>query len=103
VPDTGCWQIRDVAPSGLIPIERSYDWPETDDTGQVPPASVLRPYDIEGQTVLWCLSESDTARSVTYLARVVSPGTYTWQPAVIQAVDAPELGAATEPLTYTIR
>jgi len=103
VPDTGCWQIRDVAPSGLIPIERSYDWPETDDAGQVLPASVLRPYDIEGQTVLWCLSASDKTRSVTYVARVVSPGTYTWQPAVIQAVDAPELGAATDPLTYTIR
>jgi hypothetical protein len=34
---------------------------------------------------------------------VVSPGTYAWQPAVIQAVDAPEMGASTEATTYTIR
>ncbi|HTK45006.1 MAG TPA: Ig-like domain-containing protein [Patescibacteria group bacterium] len=103
VPYTGCWQIRDVAPSGLVPIERSWEWPATDDEGNVIPDTIPRPYDIDGQTVLWCLSASDRHRSVTYTARVVSPGTYTWQPAVIQAVDAPELGAATKPTTYTIR
>jgi alpha-2-macroglobulin len=103
VPYAGCWQIRDVAPSGLVPIERSWEWPEGDDEGQAVSDQIPRPYDIDGQTVLWCLSVADRSRSVTYSARVVSPGTYAWQPAVIQAVDAPEMGASTEATTYTIR
>jgi len=103
VPYTGCWQIRDVAPSGLAPIERSWEWPEVDGEEGAVSDQIPRPYDIDGQTVLWCLTRHDRSRSVTYSARVVSPGTYAWQPAVIQAVDAPEMGASTEATTYTIR
>lgn len=97
VPINGCWQIRDIAPSGLVPIERSWEWPD-DDT-----VSRAGPYDIDGQVVYWCVTRTSQNRSVTYTARVVSPGTYTWEPAVMQSVDAPELGSATEAFEFTIR
>jgi alpha-2-macroglobulin len=99
VPYDGCWQIRDTAPSGLAPIERSWEWPDEDEGI----SRLGSPYAIDGQSVLWCMSRSDPYRSVTYMARVVSPGTYSWQPAVMQAVDAPELGAATPAQSFTIR
>jgi hypothetical protein len=99
LPIDGCWQIRDVAPSGLAPIERSWEWPDPE-AGSSPTGS---PYDIDGQLVQWCLRRSDPYRSVSYAARVVSPGTYTWEPAIIQSVDAPELGAATGSTSFTIR
>jgi hypothetical protein len=37
-----------------------------------------------------------------YSARVVTPGTYTWEPAVIQSVTAPSIGSSTPVISYTI-
>jgi hypothetical protein len=77
----GCWLVTDVVPSGLLPLHR---W--------------------GGQEVTRCFDPRDPDdRSFAYAARVISPGTYTWEPAIIQALDAPEVGAATEPFTYRIR
>lgn len=38
-----------------------------------------------------------------YLARVVTPGTYTWEPAVLQSETDPTRGIVLEPFTVTIR
>jgi len=76
----GCWLVTDVVPSGLVPLHR---W--------------------GGHEVTWCFDPRDDERSFRYTARVVSPGTYTWEPAVIQALDAPEVGDATDPFVYRIR
>jgi len=89
---SGCWQITDVAPSGLAPLTR----PAHNAAG-------TGPYEIEGQRVSWCASPRSDERTFAYVARVVSPGTYTWEPAVIRSVNAPEIGAATTSLTYRIR
>ncbi|NJD28491.1 MAG: hypothetical protein FIA92_09360 [Chloroflexi bacterium] len=91
---TGCWQITDLAPSGLAPLTRTRYW--DDDTG-------IGPYAIDGQRVSWCAFPRDPNRTFTYVARVVTPGTYRWEPAVIRSVNAPEVGAATDSLTYRIR
>ena len=40
---------------------------------------------------------------LTYSARVVSPETFTWEPAVVQSTIAARLGASTPVSTYTIR
>jgi uncharacterized protein YfaS (alpha-2-macroglobulin family) len=37
-----------------------------------------------------------------YSARVVTPGTYRWEPAVIQSVAAPSVGSSTPVESYTI-
>jgi hypothetical protein len=91
---SGCWQITDLAPSGLVPLQQRSNW---DDEGGV------GPYETEGQRVSWCASPHSTERTFSYVARVVTPGTYRWEPAVIRAVDAPEIGSATPGLTYRIR
>ena len=38
-----------------------------------------------------------------YAARVVSPGTYRWEPAILQFELDPRIGASTEATTFTIR
>jgi hypothetical protein len=97
----GCWQITDVAPSGLAPIQRAGGWSDDEDEESSP--NIVRPYEIDGQRVAWCVSPSSPERTFGYAARVVSPGTYTWEPALIQSVNAPEVGAATERFAFTIR
>ena len=92
----GCYEVTEFAPSGLAPASVSQGW--------APSGIILAPYEIEGQRASWCLS-TDMQRSygLSYLARVVSPGTYTWEPAVVQLVTAPTVGNATDKSTYTIR
>lgn len=75
-----CWLVTDVVPSGLAPISR---WDG-------------------GQRVWGCISRDDPD-PIGYTARVVSPGTYTWEPAIVQSPAAPEVGDATAPLTFQIR
>jgi hypothetical protein len=76
----GCWLVTDVVPSGLLPLAQ-----------------------LGGQEVSRCFDPRDDDRTFEYTARVVSPGTYTWEPAIIQSIDAPEVGAATEPFVFRIR
>jgi len=37
------------------------------------------------------------------VARVVTPGTYLWEPAVLQSEVVPDQGVVTDPTTVTIR
>jgi len=95
-PD-GCWLITDVAPSGLAPIESWWAW-----GGGAGDTNL--PYSIRGQRVSWCAYPRDPdSRTFTYLARVVSPGTFRWEPALIQSNAAPENGFATTELQFTIQ
>ena len=98
-PD-GCWQITDLAPSGLAPIELEYAWPGGGHGEN-------SPWSIEGQRVSWCAypkrpDRLDPDRTFSYLARVVSPGTYLWEQALIQSDAAPEVGFATGQFRFTI-
>jgi hypothetical protein len=94
----GCWQLTDLAPSGLVPIERRYDWPDADI-----PSYAAAPWSIDGQRVSWCAMPDGQTRDFEYVARVVSPGSYRWEPAVIQSLAAPEIGMATDAFTFRIR
>ncbi|MCI0581435.1 MAG: hypothetical protein L0227_00830, partial [Chloroflexi bacterium] len=93
----GCWDVSDRTPSGLAPIANVAGWYDEFEPG------AIWPYEVTGQRVSWCL-DPIYGRNVTlrYAARVVSPGTFTWEPAVIQLVDAPEVGATTPVSSYTI-
>jgi hypothetical protein len=81
--ENGCWMLREVLPSGLIPVGGSW-------------------YGSSGQSLSWCKTTSDPERTVSYVARVVTPGTYRWEPAVIQSETAPELGTSIPGLSYSI-
>lgn len=92
--ESTCYQVTDLLPSGLAPVSQT-TWAGMD------PALTL-PYEVEGQRVSWCIGTDRADISLGYSARVVSAGTYRWEPAVIQAVAAPEIGSATAVMTYTI-
>ncbi|HEX5589406.1 MAG TPA: Ig-like domain-containing protein [Candidatus Limnocylindrales bacterium] len=97
---TGCWEVTDRTPSGLAPVAGEPGW--TDDLDH--PRPVYAPIEVTGQLVRWCVDPSDgRTAELRYAARVVTPGTFTWEPAVIQHVAAPEVGATTPATTYTIR
>ena len=93
----GCYQVVDLVPSGLAPVARTDGWVGDDGTSG--------PYSIVGQRVSFCASNDPTAAHVTkmrYLARIVTPGAYAWEPAVMQLSDAPEAAAFTPPGRVTI-
>lgn len=92
-----CYQVTDLVPSGLAPVATPlYGW------GGDP--QLIAPYEVEGQRVSWCVGRDPAHPTLRlgYSARVVTPGTYRWEPAVIQSLAAAELGASTEVRTYTI-
>lgn len=93
----GCYRLTDLVPSGLAPIGRSAGWSDDSES------SGNSPYEIEGQRVTWCAAPDDPDHTYSYAARVVSPGTYRWEAAVLQWEAGPEIGASTPSLPYTIR
>ncbi len=94
----GCYRLTDLLPSGLAPVAATAGW-----EGVAGSESVVYPYESDGQRVSWCVYTGRTTRVFGYAARVVSPGTYRWEPAVIQSEAAPSVGSSTPAMTYTIR
>jgi hypothetical protein len=97
-PVSGCYRLSDLVPSGLAPVASSGVLYEEDE-----PLNLVRPYEVDGQRVSWCVAPRVGSYTYGYSARVVSPGTYRWEPAVLQAERAPTIGGSTEATTYTIR
>lgn len=96
----GCYEVTDTTPSGLAPIAWAPGWdgPSSGD------ATVWYPWEVDGQRISWCIDPLQGRRPVlTYSARVVSPGSYRWEPAVVQMAVAPNVGAATPTSNYLIR
>jgi uncharacterized protein YfaS (alpha-2-macroglobulin family) len=94
----GCYVLTDYLPSGLAPMAVTAGW-DRDENGN----PIVGPYEIDGQRVSWCVDPAQRERTFSYSARVVSPGTYRWEPAVLQSLDAPELRSSTSETTFTIR
>jgi hypothetical protein len=94
------WLLVDNVPSGLAPI--SY-------LGAVPveesPAGFVSPTFMDGQRVAflvgWDPKQSDY--TLRYVARVVTPGAYTWETSVLQSTADPAWGLTVAPTTITIR
>ena len=96
----GCWEVSDRTPSGLAPLVNIQGW----DAGTR--TDFVWPHEISGQRVSWCVNPaSELGLTVTlgYSARVVSSGTFVWEPAIVQSEGAPDVGAATPTTDYTIR
>lgn len=73
----GCYQITDLAPSGLRPITRANRPYEG--------SNVVTPYRIDGQRVSFCVYRESDYVAAVYLARVVTTGDYLAEPAIIQS------------------
>jgi hypothetical protein len=58
---------------------------------------VSYPYRIEGQRVSFCVASDPPNQGVSYWARVVSTGTYTAEPAVVQSMQSSQSIGFTKP------
>ena len=94
----GCYRLVDLTPSGLSAVSATAGWPDDE-----APVLVNGPYSIDAQRVSWCAQPGDHDHVYQYAARVVSPGSYRWEPAVLQFELSPGIGASTPETTYTIR
>ena len=97
----GCYEVSDLAPSGLVPMAYYQDWSSYDASAPL----YLSPYAIQGQRVSFCVGPSIESRMVKmrYFARIVTAGTYTWEPAIIQSAMAAESIDLTNSGEVTIR
>ena len=81
-PDRGCWRVTDFVPSGLAPLAAPPAWEAVDVS-----RDTEGPWRITGQRVDFCvtLDPKVSVHHLRYVARVVNPGTYSWEPAVLQS------------------
>ena len=83
----GCHQVTDLVPSGLTPVGSLAAWVDPDSGEPAPDVGVILPYDQSGARVFFC-AEPDSRHPILllrYFARVVTPGTYAWEPAIAES------------------
>lgn len=99
----GSYRIVELVPSGLVPIEQGRAWDEEGGEESEPRCEL--PHLVDGQRLEFAVSPSREATRppLCYLARVVTPGTYTWEPATISRADDPATWTSTAETTLTIR
>lgn len=100
----GCRQVSELVPSGLTPIGAYSRWIDPEEEPEVD-LSVIYPYDQTGSRVSFCVDPTSKQRSFTlrYVARVVTAGTYAWEPAIAQSGTSETIANLTPPTTLTIR
>ena len=97
--EDGCYQLTDILPSGLVPVSQprsafGYYYPDQD---------IVYPYAVAGQRVSFCVYRSDQDKTLSYLARVITKGRYVAEPALIEAMTAPESRAMSASALVEIR
>ena len=88
---SGCYEVEEVVPSGLVPVA----------TGSVRAiGSYIGPSSIVGQRVTFCapfgVAGAGPAARMRYVARVVNAGEFRWEPAIMH-LGSPDDGAAVAP------
>lgn len=97
----GCYRLSDLLPSGLRAVTGPYD-PSVYYEG-VDQANLVFPYDVVGQRVSFCVYRDGDQEPLSYLARVVTKGTYAAEPALLQSMEVPASRALSSPAEVTIR
>lgn len=89
--DSGCYAVVEQVPSGLVPLAGV--------VGQEADSSIIWPSDVMGQQVTFCVPHDHLNNLVgahlRYMARVVSAGTFTWEPALMTIDGVPEVVTVT--------
>ena len=89
--DAGCYAVTEQVPSGLIPLAGAI--------GQDTDTSIIWPGEVVGQQVTFCIPHGElsnpTSANLRYMARVVSTGTFTWEPALMTIDGVPEVVTVT--------
>ena len=99
----GCRQVTELVPSGLTPVGAESRWVDPAED-PLPDDGVVRPYDQSGSRVLFCVEPNSLRRNFTlrYVARVVTTGTYAWEPAIAQSATDEDVANLTPPISITI-
>jgi hypothetical protein len=101
---TGCHLVTDLVPSGLVPVGNLEGWVDWD---AEEPASrnAAYPYAQVGQRVSFCAERTKGKNVVKlrYFARVVTTGTYTWEPSIVESRTSAGRAALTKASAVTIR
>ena len=100
----GCHLVTDIVPSGLVAVGNLQGWLDPEDE-RTAPTNVAYPYSQVGQRVSFC-ADKETNHGVVhlrYFARVVTAGTYAWEPAVVELRTKTGRAALTKATVVTIR
>jgi hypothetical protein len=92
----GCYLVTDLLPSGLYPVTRPWERGLEDD-------KIAWPVAVDGQKVTFCVTKDGPKSPLTYYARVIGPGRYTAEPALLQSGAAPESLTSTAPLPVEVK
>jgi hypothetical protein len=99
----GCHRVTELVPSGLVPVSvlRALIDPETGE----PMPDIIYPEEQAGQRVTFCAASSPERRSVhlRYVARVITVGTYEWEPTIVESRSARDRAAIVPADEVTIR
>jgi hypothetical protein len=84
---SGCYQVTEIVPSGLTPVGLLAAWVDPNSEEPVQASQAIMPYDQSGSRVYFCADPTARRGSVVlrYYARVVTPGTYRWEPAIAES------------------
>jgi hypothetical protein len=101
----GCREVTELVPSGLAPVGETGRWYDPESGEDPPSPSDILPYDQSGPRVSFCVDPRPDRRTFTlrYVARVVTPGTYAWEPAIAQDGSGDGPAAVTPTGTLTIK
>jgi hypothetical protein len=101
----GCHQVTELVPSGLTPVGSLASWVDPDSEEPIPANGATMPYDQTGPRVFFCADPSSPTSShlLRYYARVVTPGTYAWEPAIAESRSQDGRASLTAPSTVVIR
>ena len=102
---TGCHLVTDIVPSGLVPVGNLAGWLTESDEPQEP-ANVDYPYSQVGQVVTFCADRGARKTATVhlrYFARVVTTGSYAWEPTVVTSRTRTGRAALTKGSVVTIR
>jgi hypothetical protein len=95
--------VTDLVPSGLMPVSNLAAWVDPNEAATL--ATVGLPYAQGDQLVHWCAAPTKDKRTaeLRYYARVVTPGSYVWQPAIVGAAAATHRVSSTPETRIEIR
>jgi len=101
----GCHQVTELVPSGLTPVGSLASWVDPNSEEPIPGNGATMPYDQTGARVFFCADPSGASpsRILRYYARVVTPGTYAWEPAIAESRSQDGRASLTEASTVVIR
>ena len=96
----GCYDVVDFVPSGLRPVSNMVDWYYDEEERP----DYTAPYDQTSERVSFCAYRPKKASSVLmrYYARVVTSGTYMWEPAIARYSASSTRATLTAPDQLTI-